>query len=341
MSSKAGSLQSAIAAAVLVAGIGTARAEPVQIRLSFIVPVSNWATMLFKTPGLARHLGKSYTFQAVHYNNTTTLPIALAANELEIANFGFSSLPIAINNAGMSDLRIIADELHDGVPGYYSNQYLVLKDSPIKTVEDLKGKVLAAAGYGTGTDIPLRAMLAKHNMQDKRDVTIIEAQIPTMPAMLKDRKVDLIALPRPFTANPEVIATTRTLFTQADAMGVTQLAMWVARASFIEKNRAALTDFMEDALRQERWYLDPANHAEAVKIATELTKSPPDPWQSWLFKKDGQSGDYFHNPDGKLDLDALQQVIEAQVKLGFLKQTIDIRKYTDLSVVEEAAKRLK
>jgi hypothetical protein len=29
------------------------------------------------------------------------------------------------------------------------------------------------------------------------------------------------------------------------------------------------------------------------------------------------------------------------VKLGFLKQTLDIKKYTDLSLVEEAAKRLK
>ena len=144
------SLKAIVATAGLAAGLSAASAEPLQIRLSFIVPVANWATMLFKTPGLARHLDKSYTFQAVHYNNTTSLPIALAANELEIANFGFSSLPIAINNAGMSDLRIIADELHDGVPGYYSNQALVLKDSPIKTVEDLRGKVLAAAGYGTG-----------------------------------------------------------------------------------------------------------------------------------------------------------------------------------------------
>jgi sulfonate transport system substrate-binding protein len=334
-------LKSTLAAAALALGIVTAQAEPVRIRLSFIVPVSNWATMLFKTPGLARHLGQSYTFEAVHYNNTTSLPIALAAGELEIANFGFSSLPIAILNAGMTDLRIIADELHDGVPGYYSNQLLVLKDSPIKTVEDLKGKVLADAGYGTGTDIPLRAMLAKHNLQDKRDVTIIEGQIPLLPAMLKDRKVDLIALPLPFTQNPEVRATTRTLFTQADAMGVTQLAMWVARQSFIDKNRAAMVDFMEDALRQERWYLDPANHDAAVQIAAELTKSPPDRWNSWLFKKDGQNGDYYHNPDGKLDLDALQTSIETQVKLGFLKQTLDIRKYTDLSLVEEAAKRLK
>jgi len=338
---RSASLKAIVAAAGLATGLSAASAEPLQIRLSYIVPVANWATMLFKTPGLARHLGTSYTFQAVHYNNTTTLPIALAANELEIANFGFSSLPIAISNAGMSDLRIIADELHDGVPGYYSNQALVLKDSPIKTVEDLRGKVLAAAGYGTGTDIPLRAMLAKHNLQDKRDLTIIEAQIPTMPAMLKDHKVDLIMLPLPFTANPDVRATTRTLFTQADAMGVTQLAMWVARAAFLEKNHAAMVDFLEDVLRQERWYLDPANHAEAVKIAAELTKTPPERWDSWLFRKDGQNGDYYHNPDGKLDLDALQKSIEAQVQLGFLKQTMDIRKYTDLSLIEEAAKRLK
>jgi sulfonate transport system substrate-binding protein len=131
------------------------------------------------------------------------------------------------------------------------------------------------------------------------------------------------------------------LFTQADAMGVTQLAMWVARAPFLEKNRAAMVDFLEDVLRQERWYLDPANHAQAVKIAADLTKSPPDRWDSWLFRKDGQNGDYFHNPDGKLDLDALQKSIETQVQLGFLKQTMDIRKYTDLSLVEEAAKRLK
>ncbi|MGA7612949.1 MAG: hypothetical protein WCF49_22520, partial [Xanthobacteraceae bacterium] len=100
-------------------------------------------------------------------------------------------------------------------------------------------------------------------------------------------------------------------------------------------------DFMEDVLRQERWYLDPANHAAAVKIATELTKSPPDRWDSWLYKTDGQNGDYYRSPDGKLDLDALQTAIETQVKLGFLKQTFDIKKYTDLSLVEEAARRLK
>ena len=79
---------------------------------------------------------------------------------------------------------------------------MVRKDGPIKTFEDLKGKVIATNGAGSGTDIPLRVMLAKHGLQDKRDVTIIETQIPAMPAMLAEGKVELIVLPLPFTANP-------------------------------------------------------------------------------------------------------------------------------------------
>ena len=333
--------------AILVATIlaatcfGVAQAEPVKIRLSYIAPVSNWATMLFQRPELARHLGKSYTFEAIHFQGTPQLITALNVGEIQIANLGFTTLPIAVTNAGMSDLRMISDELQDGVPGYYSNEFLVRKDGPIKTYEDLRGKIVATNVFGSGTDIPLRIMLAKHNLQDKRDLTFIETQISAMPAMLSEGKVELIALPLPFTANPSVRAATRTLGTTGEAVGVNQLGMWVARQFFIDKNRAALADFMEDALRQERWYLDPANHAEAVKIAAAVTKTPPERWDSWLFKKDGQRGDYYRNPDGKLDVEALQKTIDLQVQYGFLKHPIDVKKYVDYPLVEEAAKRLK
>ncbi|MGZ5895035.1 MAG: ABC transporter substrate-binding protein [Xanthobacteraceae bacterium] len=312
-----------------------------KIRLSYIVPVSNWATMIAKKPELAKHLGKSYNLEIVHFNSTPLLITALNAGELEIANLGFTTFPIAITNAGMNDLRIISDELQDGVAGYYSNEMLVRKDGPIKTFEDLKGKVIATNGAGSGTDIPLRVMLAKHGLQDKRDVTIIETQIPAMPAMLAESKVELIVLPLPFTANPAVRAATRTLATTGDAMGIGQLGMWVAREGFIAKNRAVLVDFMEDALRIERWYMDPANHDEAVKIAVEITKAPAERWNSWLFKKDGQGGDYYRNPEGKPDIDALQKSIDVQVQYGFAKEKIDVKKFVDLSVVEDAAKRLK
>jgi sulfonate transport system substrate-binding protein len=330
-----------LAAALAAFASAGARAEPLKIRLSYIVPVSNWATILFQKPELAKHLNKSYTFEAIHFQGTPQLIQGLATGELEIANLGFTTLPLAVINAGMDDLRIIADELQDGVPGYYSNEYMVLKDSPIKTVEDLKGKILGINAFGSGTEIPLRAMLAKHNLQDKRDLTEVEAQIPAMPAMLAEHKIDLMALPLPFTANPKVRESARTLFTQGDAMGITQLGMWVARKPFIDKNRAALLDFMEDALRAERWYFDVAHHAEAVQIAVAVTKVPAPVWDSWLFKKDGQAGDYYRNPEGKPDIAAIQKTIDAQAKLGVFKSSIDVKKYVDLSLVEEAAKRLK
>ena len=36
-------------------GAAAAQAEPLKIRLSYIVPVSNWATILFQRPELAPH----------------------------------------------------------------------------------------------------------------------------------------------------------------------------------------------------------------------------------------------------------------------------------------------
>ena len=98
----------------------------------------------------------------------------------------------------MTDLRIIADEFQDGVPGHHTNAFVVRNDSPICALEDLKGKILASNQTGSAVDMALRAMLAKHHLQDKRDLTIIEARFPDQKAMLKEGKVDLVTAVLPF-----------------------------------------------------------------------------------------------------------------------------------------------
>ena len=139
-------------------------------------------------------------------------------------------------------------------------QYFVLKDGPIKKVEDLKGKVIADVGAGSAVDIVIKAMLKKHGLELPRDFTVVEAGFPNMEALLGEKKADLIAAVQPFTLKPSFQQLTRPLFNAVDALGgPSQFVIWTAHADYIKKNRAALVDMFEDAVRATRWLTDPKN----------------------------------------------------------------------------------
>ena len=330
-------LSLSLAGAVALAAGATARAEPVKIRASWIVAPSDWTPLLPEKPELMKNNGKSYIFEPMRFQGTPAVITAMANNELELGNLAFSSLAFAIQNAGLEDLRIVGDQFRDGVAGNYSNEFFVLKDSPVQKVEDLKGKVLATNAAGSAVDIAMRAMLRKHALEDKRDYTVVEAPFPTMKAMLAQKKADLATFVAPFAFDPELKQIARPLFKQKDAIGTTQMTVWVVRKGFLDKNRAAMLDFLADSVRVVRWYLDPRNHDEAVQIAAKVTKLKPELFADWLFT----AKEYARNPDLLPDLAALQSNIDVQRELGFLKGPIDVQKYADLSVVREAAQRVK
>jgi sulfonate transport system substrate-binding protein len=325
-------LTAALLAFLLVA---PASADPLKIRVAWITVPTSLAPILFAKPELARHMGTSYTVEPVRFAGSSQMTTALAAGDLDIAEFSYSSFAFAVENGHMSDLRVIADEIEDGVPGYYSTKYMVLNDGPVKTIDDLKGKVLATNVIGTGTDIGMRAMLRRHGLEDKRDYTIIESNFATMQALLFDRKADLITTIA-FFETDALREKAHPLFRLSDVMGVSQILSLAAREPYIAKNRAALTDYMEDYLRSLHWYLDPAHHAEAVKIVADFTKTPAAHFEPWLLTK----GDQYRAPDGRPDLKAMQHDIDVQRQMGFLPAPIDIAKYADLSLVTAADQRL-
>jgi NitT/TauT family transport system substrate-binding protein len=260
----------------------------------------------------------------------------MSNGELEIASLAYSTLGIAIANAGISDLRVVSDEFRDGVPGYFSNQFFVRKDSGIKKIEDLKGKVLATNIVGAGVDIAMKAGLKKHGLIDKRDYTVIEVPFATMPAMLNEKKADLVTTVMPFSLNPMLNEIGFPLFDQTEGLGVSQFLVWTARQSFIDKHRPVLVDFMEDMLRIERWYIDPKNQSEVMKISSDLLKVPAERF-SWVFTKK----DYYRDPDMMPDLATLQRNVDVTADMGFIASRFDVKKHSDLSLIEEAAKRLK
>lgn len=328
-------------ATIILAGVlcaaGSVAADPVKICAGWSNTPTAMAPLIFSKPELLKHYGKSYTMEPVHFAGSAPEITALATGDLDIATLAASSFAAAIENAKMTDLRVIGDENQDGIEGWYSSQFFVLKDSPIKTIENLKGKVLASNAIGGGLDVSIRAMLRKHRIDDKRDVTIIEGAFSGLVPMLEERKADLVASVPPFSFIAEAKGNVRALFTSRDAVGPSEFIFDAARKGFIDKNRAALVDFNEDWIRSLRWFLDPKNHDEAVKIISDFTKLPPQGLSSWVFTHK----DLYRDPDHRPNLKALQANLDVQQELGIQKTHIDVAQYADTSLVDEAAKRIR
>ena len=308
---------------------------PVKIRAGWVTTPASLIPLLFLKPQLTAHYGKSYTFEPIYFASSTLQITAISQGELDLAAFGYTSFPLAIENAGLSDLRIIADEIQDGAPGYYSTPYFVRRDSGIDNIEDMKGKVAVTNGLGSGVDIVMRAALRRHGLEVQRDYTMIEAPFPTHKEMLKERKGDLVVGVLPFSYDRELNDFARPLFTTGSSVGRIALSFWAIRQSFLDRNRAALVDLMEDYATMLHWFYDPNNHDEAVGMVARFLKRPPAVFVDWLFTKK----DFYRDLDGRPDLNVVAQSLDRVQEVGFIKQTIDVPRYADLSLLEAAATR--
>jgi NitT/TauT family transport system substrate-binding protein len=329
----------AAAATIGVACIaGGAQADPLKIRVGWVQTPGHMAPVIEalgkKHPEIFKHLGQSYSFEPIHFAGTTPQIQAQAIGELDIASQAPSALALAITNAHL-DLRIVADVLQDGHPGSFTEFFVVKADGPIQKIEDVKGQRIATNTIGSASDSAMRAMFRKHGIQDA-DFTTVETSFSNMPAMLDGGKVDMIGVLPQFAKGIVDNGKYKVLFTAHDAVGQTQAVMWAMRADVIAAHRPVFVDFFEDHLRALGWFLDPANHKEAVAICAEVTKLPEEKLD-YAFTKT----DFYHASDGVPEIALVQKEIDEAVELKVLPQRFDVSpKYVDLSLVEEAKRRI-
>jgi NitT/TauT family transport system substrate-binding protein len=322
------------AAAMAVAGLAPARAEPVKLRVGYDQIPLHIVPVIFRMTEHLKNYGKDYTVEFFRFRGSPLQVQALAANEIDIAALAFSTFATSISTARLP-IKGIADLAQDGP--WYSQVFGVREDSPIKTPKDLKGRTLAVNAFGGATDMAARTMIVKSGLVPDKDVRIIEASFGAMPTMVRQGRVDVAAFTAPNWVTAEKQGGIRKLFTQAEALGVQQFLLYAARTDFIEKNRTALVAYFEDYLRGLKAVLDPKNREQALKIVSELAGSPVATFADYALL---EGKDYYHSPDGKINVEALQNNINALKDLGLIKETIDVRPHIDHSLVEAAAKRL-
>jgi len=326
------------AASVGAAPPAAAAAAPLVIRVGWAETPGHLAPLVAvlakRHPEIMPNDGKTYDFEPIRFPGSTPQIQALAIRQLEIAAFSDSAFALAVTNAHL-DVPIVADVVQTGHQGYFPGEYVVAKDGPIKTVDDLKGRRVATNAIGSEADSTMRAMLRRHGITDS-EVTTVEANFANQPAMLEQGKVDMIELLPQFAAELMATGKYRVLFTAAQVHGISEAVFWCMRADFIAQNRPALIDFFTDYMRAIRWFLDPKNRGEALAILSEATHKPLKDLQ-FAFT----SHDFYRAPDLMPDIPAVQREIDEDVKLGVLPQRVVVSpKYVDLSLITAAAKRL-
>jgi NitT/TauT family transport system substrate-binding protein len=328
-------IAAAASVAALAVGFAVSASAQTKIRVGFSVIPVQLAPLIFQGSGAPVHQGKSHQTEMIHFRGSAAQLTAIAAGELDLAVLAFSTFGGGIVNA-RQDLVALADVARDGPQ--FSNLFGVLENSPIKSVKDLKGKVLAINGKGGAVDIAARMVLLRNGLKPGKDVTIVEARFGAMEAMLRQGKTDVSVLVAPFWARANAKGGIRALFSQKDGVGDTQFLLYAAKRDFVKKNRAVLVDWLEDYIRGTTWALDPKNRDAALDLTAKLTKRDRKAFTSWAFTK---TGDLYHDPKARLDVPTLQKNIDVLQKFGILRRTFDVTKTVDESLVIEAAARIK
>ncbi|WP_406856453.1 ABC transporter substrate-binding protein [Alsobacter sp. KACC 23698] len=324
-----------LAAATLTLFSGQAFAEPVKIRIGWSTMPGHMIPVLYSKPEILKHYGKSYTVEPILFRGSSPQITAMAAGEIDMAAFSALTLVLAVTNA-RQDVKVVADIIQDGVGDHHSETFMVRSDSGINTVADMKGKRVGSNAIGSASDTAIRAMFKKNNMNDKRDYTVVEVAFPNIPPMLDEGKIDMGTVLQPQSGQFIESGKYKVLFRAKDAVGPSQLVFLTARTDFLEKNRDALKDFFEDHVRAMRWFQDPANRTEAVKIIADFMKQTPDKLTHLFTNKD-----YYRDPFMFPNIKTLQDSINVTQEVGLIPAKIEVApKYVDLSFVEEAKRRI-
>lgn len=244
-------------------------------------------------------------------------------------HIGYSGFPDFVRAAHQgAPLKIVLNGI--GTP-----PYAIYAKPAIKTIKDLKGKVISIGAARDITTIYTAAFLESAGLTTK-DVDFVYAKAtPDRFAALVAGGVDAAILFPPFTF-------------RAGGQGFTNLGdiepflknypftVYAVNTGWAQKNESAMLGFVKAYGRAIRWLYDPANKEEAVKILVKFAKSDA--------KDSAETYDYFtrlaaFSKDGIVAPAVHKTMSEGLVWLGDLpNQPPPLARFFDTSYVERAWK---
>jgi ABC-type nitrate/sulfonate/bicarbonate transport system substrate-binding protein len=197
------------------------------------------AVDFFKDEGLSAEITR--------FQNGPAMNQAMTAGNLAVADTGLAPAAIA------RGLPVIAPYLGSfTTPTHPLERIMVREDSPIKSLDDLKGKKLAIIGRGTIPDLMLGALGKKSKIR-KEDVELVLMPPPNQPAALQRGLVDAIFAIPPADTVAERQFKARTIANATELVPYMGLTTVAVRRDFADAYPNATKRLFKACIRLARW----------------------------------------------------------------------------------------
>jgi ABC-type nitrate/sulfonate/bicarbonate transport system substrate-binding protein len=298
--------------------------QPVTFRLGYGGAAEEPMWLLVAKPDLARNYGKAYRLDPIRFTSSDKRAQAFEAGAIDLSVGGANGVIFAAAE-GITG-KLIASISRESTRGF-STTFYAKENSAVRSVPDLKGKIVGINGFSTSGHLWLKAALAKHGLADT-DVTITPVPFSAMQEALDAGKIDLGMFPQPFAALAEKQMKVRKIFDAKYGMPFDEeLTVVVGKDAFLKSNAAAVRALLEDLKAAMQLYLDKPREARQLLIDARMVRVSADVYMTMH--------DYYRDPTLRVDAEALERMQEFQIKAGFQKKSANVRSLVDLGYLPQ------
>jgi len=277
--------------------------------------------------------------KAKWFDAAQPIAVATAAGSVDV---GATGITASLYNmvAGGQKLVIVADKGREQA-GYSSSALLYPSDSPLKSIEELKGKKLGITQTGSTYHYMAGKLLEKHGLTLK-DIELVPLNsIKGLMEALKSKQVDAVLLNEPNISTVVEEGYGKVIAQVGDEMEYQTSGIFFS-PKFAD-NKDAAERFLKAYAKSTRYYYDAVlnkvdgkivpgeNYDEVVNIIAKYTDQEPD-----MIKK----GLPYMDRDGKLLESDIKTQVEWYAKEKLIDKEIDPSEMVNTQLLEDAVQKL-
>lgn len=268
-------------------------------------PVTDFAT---KTTTTGTH------FESQRFTEFPTVVEALKARKID-ATFLLAPLAMVLREQGVP-IHIVYLGHRDG------STVIVPKDSPAKSIRDLKGKTFGRPSKYSNQYLVITKLMEDEGMQPE-DINFVDMPPPDMPQALAAGAIDAYFIGEPYAAKAQLNGTGRVLYYAKDIWPHFVSCVLVVRDELIREHPEVVRDLVRGIAESGEWAEQ--HRLEAAKIAAPYFRQDPKLLEFVLTQPPDRVSYRMLTPTDE----DMKAIMKYAIKAGILKKEIEIYDLVD------------